>query len=55
MYATFVLSAFQAFGLEITQTGAENLVITGLTLASLATWVWGQFARDDLELGVKRK
>jgi len=55
MYATFVLTAFQALGLEITQTGAENLVITGLTIASLATWVWGQFSREDLELGVKRR
>jgi len=55
MYATFVVSAFQALGLEVTQTGAENLVISVLTIASIAMWAWGQLDRNDLEMGIKRK
>lgn len=55
MYGTLLTSLMLMFDIEMTESQAEEIVITIASLVSIGMWAYGQYMRRDLEYGVKRK
>ncbi len=55
MYIALATTVIQALNLSITQTQAEALVVAVANIISIILWVYGQFRRQDLVAGIKRR
>lgn len=55
MYASLIVGLLSFIGIDADEGVVTETILAGAQIVSFAVWMWGQFQRKDLTLGILRK